>query len=82
MHRQFAGILGAAAFMISIVNSVVQGAGATAAVPHAVGMLVGFALLGAVAGRIGLWMVEEGVSAALHEALSDKNEKSKSKGSS
>lgn len=82
MHRQFAGILGAAAFTISLVNSVVQGAGATAAVPHAVGMLIGFTLLGAVAGRIGLWMVEEGVSARLHEALAEKNEKSKPKGSS
>lgn len=79
MHRQFAGILGAAAFTISLVNSVVWGAGAATAVPRALGMLIGFALLGAVLGRIALWMVEEGVSARLHEAMSEKNEKGKTK---
>lgn len=79
MHRQFAGILGAAAFTISLVNSVVQGAGAATAMPRALGMLVAFALLGAATGRIALWMVEEGVSARLHEALSEKSEKGKTK---
>ena len=75
VHRQFAGILGTAAFTITIVNGLAAGADAATALPRAAAMLIVFTLLGAIVGRTAMWMVEEGVSARLHEALAEKSKK-------
>ena len=70
MHRQFAGILGTAAFATTVVRGWAVGADATAVLPRAAACLAIFSVLGAAVGRLALWMVEEGVAAHLHDALS------------
>jgi hypothetical protein len=75
VHRQFAGILGAAAFATTIVRGWAGGGDAAAVLPRAAAALVVFALLGATVGRLALWIVEEGVTARLHEALTVREKK-------
>jgi hypothetical protein len=70
VHRQFAGILGTAAFATTIVRGWAVGADAANVLPRAAACLAIFSVLGAAVGRLALWMVEEGVAAQLHEALS------------
>lgn len=70
MHRQFAGILGTAAFATTIVRGWAVGADAATVLPRAAACLAIFSVLGAAVGRLALWMVEEGVAAHLHDALS------------
>ena len=72
MHRQFAGILGSIAFTIVVLRGWAAGGDAAAVIPRALGMLVLFAIVGAAAGRIGLWMVEEGVAARFRDQLAQK----------
>lgn len=72
MHRQFAGILGSIAFTIVVLRGWAAGGDAAAVIPRALGMLILFALVGAAAGRIGLWMVEEGVAARFRDQLAQK----------
>jgi hypothetical protein len=75
VHRQFAGILATAAFTITVVRGLAYGSDAAAVLPRAAAMLVLFGLAGAVLGRVALWMVEEGVSANLREALAERSGK-------
>lgn len=75
MHRQYAGILGSVAFAMSALCGVAAGADAPAIVPRAIAMLLAFALVGAVVGRLALWTVEEGVSARLRDELADTGKK-------
>ncbi|MBL9084123.1 MAG: hypothetical protein JNK76_20130 [Planctomycetales bacterium] len=72
MHRQFAGILGSIAFTIVVLRGWAVGGDAAAVIPRALGMLILFAIVGAAAGRIGLWMVEEGVAARFRDQLAQK----------
>jgi hypothetical protein len=72
VHRQFAGILGSIAFTITVLRGWTVGGDAAAVIPRALGMLILFALVGAAAGRIGLWMVEEGVAARFRDQLAQK----------
>ncbi len=69
MYRQFAGILGSIAFTLTVMRGWALGGDATNVLPRAVASLILFAILGAVAGRIGLWMVEEGVAARFKEQM-------------
>lgn len=75
MHRQFAGILGAAAFATTIVRGWAGGGDAAAVLPRAAAALVVFSICGAAVGRLALWIVEEGVTARLHEALAVREKK-------
>jgi hypothetical protein len=72
VHRQFAGILGSIAFTIVVLRGWAAGGDAAAVIPRALGMLILFAIVGAAAGRIGLWMVEEGVAARFRDQLAQK----------
>lgn len=75
MHRQFAGILGSAAFVIAVLRGWSQGGDPTVVFPQAVAFLIVFTIAGAAAGRIALWMVEEGVTAQLRDALAERSKK-------
>jgi len=75
VHRQFAGILGAAAFATTIVRGAALGGDAAAVLPRAAACLAIFSILGAAVGRLALWMVEEGVTAHLHEAMAGREKK-------
>jgi len=72
VHRQFAGILGSIAFTITVLRGWTVGGGAAAVIPRALGMLILFAIVVAAAGRIGFWMVEEGVAARFRDQLAQK----------
>ncbi|MGC3971161.1 MAG: hypothetical protein QM775_28630 [Pirellulales bacterium] len=75
MHRQFAGILGSIAFTIVVLRGWGSGGDVAAVVPRAVGTLIVFAILGAAAGCIGLWMVEEGVATRFRDQLAQNAQK-------
>jgi hypothetical protein len=75
VHRTFAGILGTAAFATTILRGWSVGGDAAAVLPRAAAALLAFAVVGAACGRLALWIVEEGVTAHLHEALALKEKK-------
>jgi hypothetical protein len=75
VHRQFAGIFGTAAFATTVLRGWAVGADAASVLPRAAACLAIFSVLGAAVGRLALWLVEEGVAAHLHEALSATDKK-------
>lgn len=69
VHRTFAGILGSIAFTLVVLRGWASGGDVAAVLPRAIGSMILFAIVGAAAGRIGLWMVEEGVAARFRDQL-------------
>lgn len=69
MQRTFAGILGSTAFTITVIRGWALGGDAPAVIPRAAAALLLFAVLGAAAGRVALWLVDEGVAARFRDEL-------------
>jgi hypothetical protein len=75
VQRRFAGILGTAAFTTSVLYGWSAGGDAAAVLPRAAACLALFAVIGTISGSLALWMVEEGVTAQLREALAERGKK-------
>jgi len=74
VERVYAGILGSAAFTIAILRGSILGSDAGTTLSQASLALLLFAVLGAVAGRVALSLVEEGVTSKLRDELALKSE--------
>lgn len=69
MGRAYAGVLGSLAFATVLARGIVHHAGLEATVVQAVGMMLAFAIVGGIVGRVAENVVEESVRAKMAEQL-------------
>ena len=69
MGRSYAGVLGCVAFATVVIHGAIHHAGLEATVLRAVGMLIGFGVLGFVLGNVAENVVDESVRAKMAQEL-------------
>lgn len=72
MGRTYAGVLGCLAFATVLVHGAIHHAGLEATVVRAVGMMVGFAVVGFLLGSVAQNVVEESVRARMAQELAER----------
>ncbi len=69
MGRTYAGVLGCVAFATVVIHGAIHQAGIEATVLRAVGMLIGFGVLGFMLGNVAENVVDESVRAKMAQEL-------------